>query len=303
MTQEMIPVWQAAALGAVQGLTEFLPISSSAHLKLMPWALNWQPPANEMAFDVALHFGTLLAVCTYFFFEWLLIVASYIGDLRMKRWAGGAKGSLLPKIVLASVPAAIVGLLLEERIEAIFYSSSEYIWILACTLAGFGVLLVIAEKAGKQTRDMAEITYPLALAIGCAQALAVVPGVSRSGVTILAALLLGLTRPAAARFSFLMSTPIIAGAALLQIDKLRPQDINLSLITGLATSALVGMAAIMFLLKYVQTRSYLLFAVYRWILAAAVIALFMYRQQPRPALPGVDTGRPAAAVPATTVPR
>lgn len=278
----MFPVWQAAVLGGVQGLTEFLPISSSAHLKLVPWIFGWQPPENEMAFDVALHLGTVLSVVIFFFFDWLLIIASYIGDVRMKRWKGGKKGSLLPKVILGTIPAAIIGKLVEKPVENFFYKDESNIWILGVSLAVFGLVLLLSERFGKQERDLDGITYPQALMIGTAQALALMPGVSRSGITIVAALLIGLTRPSAARFSFLLATPITIGAVALKIGDLKASDWNAALFAGLAASAVVGIVAIMFLLRYVQTRRYAIFVYYRWILAAIVIGLYFYRQNPAP---------------------
>lgn len=269
---------QAFVLGTVQGLTEFLPVSSSAHLRLVPWALRWDMPQNEMAFDVALHIGTLLAMLLFFFFDWLLIIASYIGDVRQGKWKGGQQGSLLLKIALASVPAAVVGKLFEARIENFFYRDPENIWWLAVSMAAFGLFLVLSERFGKQEREANQVTYPDALIIGCFQALALIPGTSRSGVTILAALLLGLTRPAAARFSFLMALPITFGAVLLKVGELRGVESWTPLIVGIVSSAVVGVIAIKGLLHYVQHRSYLVFAVYRWIVAAGVIALFFSRR-------------------------
>lgn len=276
----MVPLWQAAVLGSVQGLTEFLPISSSAHLLLIPWLFGWKPISGQLTFDVALHLGTLIAVGTYFFFDWLLIVASYIGDLRQKRWLGGAKGSLLPKIIVGTIPAAVVGKLFEDPIERRFYEDTGLVWVLALTLAVFGLFLLIAERTGKQKRELQNIGYRDALIIGVIQCLALIPGVSRSGSTILAGLILGLTRPAAARFSFLLATPITAGAVLLKLMDLSSSDMDASLAVGTVTSAVVGLLAIWFLLRYVQTRRYDIFVYYRWVLAAAVLWFFLARQQP-----------------------
>ncbi len=270
---------QAAALGAVQGLTEFLPVSSSAHLVIVPWLFGWPFPEEKQAFDVALHFGTLFAVLIYFFFDWLQICASYIGDLRQKRWLGGTTGGLLPKVILGTIPGAVAGKLLEKPLEDFFYHDLSHIWMVAVSLSVFGLLLLISERVGSQSRDVKHITYRDALIIGSAQALAILPGVSRSGVTILAALLLGLARPAAARFSFLMATPIIAGAALLKIKEIKPADFDLSLLTGVLMSAIVGILAIRFLLKYVQTRRYAIFVYYRWFIAVVVLAVFILRQR------------------------
>jgi undecaprenyl-diphosphatase len=264
-------------LGAIQGATEFLPISSSAHLIIVPWVLRWEPLHNQMAFDVALHFGTLLAVVLYFAFDWLMIIASYIGDLRQRRWLGGARGSLLPKIIVGTIPGAVVGKLLEEPIESYFYTHSEGMWVLALTLALMGLLLVVAERAGKQARSETDISYLDALIIGSAQALAVIPGVSRSGITILTGLFLGLRRPAAARFSFLLATPIIVGAVVLKVKDLRPADFDWPLFAGVLSAAVVGLVAIRFLLRYVENRRYDIFAIYRWVLALVVIGVWYWR--------------------------
>lgn len=273
----MLTVTQAAILGAVQGLTEFLPVSSSAHLVVVPWALNWPSMEQQMAFDVALHIGTLLAVFLFFFFEWALIIATYIGDLRQKNWKGSTRGSLLPKIIVASIPAAIVGKLFEHRIEEFFYKHDANIWFLAVTMVLFGTGLLLAEKFAKTNKDEQGITYQDALIIGCFQCLALIPGTSRSGITILAALLLGLRRPAAAKFSFLAALPITFGACMLQVRKLENIDDWTPLIVGVATAAIVGMIAIKGLLKYVQNRSYTVFALYRYAFAIVLLALYFSR--------------------------
>jgi undecaprenyl-diphosphatase len=268
---------QAIVLGALQGATEFLPISSSAHLIITPWLLGWEPMHNQLAFDVALHFGTLLAVLLYFCFDWLFIVGSYVGDLRQRRWLGSSRGSLLPKIVLGTIPGALVGKLLEDPIENFFYTHTDNMWMLALTLSLFGLLLLIAERVGKQARGEEQITYLDALMIGSAQALAVIPGVSRSGITILVGLLLGLRRPAAARFSFLLATPIIFGAVLLKVKDLQASDLGLPLFAGVVSAAVVGLIAIRFLLRYVENRRYDLFAYYRWVLSAIVVGVWYWK--------------------------
>ena len=273
----MVTISQAVALGVAQGATEFLPVSSSAHLVLIPWLLKWETPDNIMSFDVALHLGTLFAVLLYFFFDWLMIVASYIGDLRMKKWKGGARGSLLPKIAIGCIPAAVAGWFLEERVEALFYNDPRSIWMLAVTLSVFGLALLISERVGKQKYQETQITYNHALIIGIAQVFAMVPGVSRSGITIFAGLMLSLTRPAAARFSFLLGTPIIAGAAILKIGELHASDFNASLFLGILSAAITGILAIKLLLTWVQHRSYGIFVYYRWLLAAVVLVVYYLR--------------------------
>lgn len=268
---------QAAILGTAQGLTEFLPISSSAHLVVIPWALGWPHHENMMAFDVALHIGTLLAIVIFFFFDWLMIFASYIGDLRQKNWKGGKTGSLLPKIIIATIPAAILGKTFEEPIEHFFYDNRDNIWMLAVTMSLFGLGLLAAERYGKQKRDVPDIMYKDAAIIGCFQAIALIPGTSRSGITILAGLLLGLTRPAAARFSFLAATPITFGAVVLKSRDLRGTENWTPLIVGITVSAIVGIIAIKGLLRYVQYRSYDVFAWYRFAFAAGVLVLYFNR--------------------------
>lgn len=232
-----------------------------------------------MAFDVALHIGTLLAVVLFFLFDWLMICATYIGDLRQKNWKGSKTGSLLPKIALATIPAAIAGKLFEEHIEAFFYDNQANIWMLGITMSLFGGALLLAEKRGKQTRTEKEISYRDALLIGCFQAMALIPGTSRSGITILGALVLGLTRPAAAKFSFLVALPITFGAVVLKSRDLAGTENWMPLIIGIGTSAIVGMIAIKGLLHYVQHRSYAIFAWYRFAFAAGLLALYYSRMQ------------------------
>ena len=280
----MLSVLQAVVLGAVQGLAEFLPISSSAHLRIIPWLLGWQdptqmPPQFAQAFDVSLHAGTLIAVLIYFFWDWMMIFATYIGDLRQKRWLGTRKGSMLPKLVLATVPGALLGKLFEDQIEGMFYERTDFMWILGVNLAVFGVLLWWSERKGKKELSLIDLSWKMALIIGLSQALALIPGVSRSGITIVAALLIGFTRGDAARFSFLLSTPIIAGATLLKITSLfqAGPDMRMSILIGIATSAVVGLLTIHYLLKWVSSRGYGIFAVYRLILAAVVIGVYLHR--------------------------
>lgn len=274
----MITSLQAFVLGTVQGLTEFLPVSSSAHLKLVPWLLHWQMPKNEMAFDVALHVGTLIAMVLFFFFDYLMIVASYIGDIRQRNWAGGQQGSLLLKIALACIPAAIVGKLFEHPIEEFFYRDPSHIWWLSVTMAVFGAALVVSEHLGKKNREVKQVTFLDAGIVGLFQCLALVPGTSRSGITIVAGLLMGLTRPAAARFSFLVALPITFGAVLLKAKDFRGAESWTPLLIGIAASAIVGVIAIKGLLQYLQHRSYLVFAIYRWVVAAAIVGIFLHRK-------------------------
>lgn len=271
---------QAIVLGIVQGLTEFLPISSSAHLILFPWLLGWARMDNQLAFSVALHLGTLLAVLLFFFWEWAMIIATYIGDLRMKKWAGSPRGSLLPKILFATIPAAAAGKYAEPHIEAWFYSPAAPEWLMAIPLVVFGLALLLADRFGRHKSGLYDITYAQAFLIGCFQAIAILPGTSRSGITITAALMLGLQREGAARFSFLLGTPIIAGAFLLEAPGLVANGISGPLIAGVVASALTGLLVIGFLLKFVQRFRYDAFAYYRFALAALIVGLTFYRAAP-----------------------
>lgn len=260
----------AALLGIIQGATEVLPISSSGHLILVPRLLGW--PDSGLTFDVALHFGTFLAIFFYFRTDVVTLVQDALTGFYQ---AGDQKCLRLPwMIVLASVPAAVVGKTLEEPIEAIFRSSPLMI---ALMLILFGLGLGLSDRYGKQLGDVASITLGSALMIGCFQCLALVPGVSRSGITITAGLLLGLARTDAARFSFLLSLPIVFGAALLKAIHLFKHGIEpgmaMPMVVGVVTSALVGYISVAFLLKFVQSRTLWPFVWYRLAAGVGIIGL------------------------------
>ena len=203
----MISTFQAIVLGIVQGLTEFLPVSSSAHLILVPWLFKW-PEDPGLAFDVVLHLGTLLALLIFYWREWLAMVMSLVNGDRVQR-------RLLFLLIVASVPGAIIGVLLEKEAETIFRSPV----LIAGTLATLGILLWAGDAIGSKKRKIGEITLFDAILIGLSQAFAIIPGVSRSGATITTARFLGIDRADAANFSFLMATPIIAGAGLIEARK------------------------------------------------------------------------------------
>ncbi|MBJ6724799.1 undecaprenyl-diphosphatase UppP [Geomesophilobacter sediminis] len=250
----------AVVLGIVQGLTEVLPISSSAHLILIPRFLKW--PESGITFDVALHIGTFLALSIYFCRDILSLFANFLMGLR-----GGLHTPeiRLPfYIVAATIPAAIVGKTLEGPVEEIFRKSPLTI---AALLIAFGLLLAFADTTGAKRFKIDRIDLKAAMIIGIAQCLALVPGVSRSGITITAALLLGFRREAAARFSFLLSLPIVAGAALLKVGHLVkvgiPPGETVPLVIGIATSAIFGFLSVAFLLKLVQRESLYPFVWYR----------------------------------------
>jgi len=262
---------QAITLGAVQGLTEFLPISSTAHLILVPWLMHWSDPGP--AFDVALHLGTLVALLFYFRNDWLGLVTSGIGYLRGNRT--NPTGRLAIYIVLATIPAAFAGALFQHSIETALRSPL----IISFTLVALALVLVYAERVGRQTTNLDKITLPDALTVGVAQALALVPGVSRSGITITAGLFRGMTRESAARFSFFLSTPIIAGAVakkFLDIYKEGlPSGDSLAFVAGIVVSGIVGYLSIAFLIRYLSTHSTYVFIYYRIALGIVVFLAFL----------------------------
>ena len=261
----MISIFQAIILGTVQGLTEFLPVSSSAHLILVPWLLRWPEPG--LAFDVVLHLGSLLALLAYYWRDWVDMGMSLADGRQMPR-------RLLFFLVVASVPGAIIGVLLEKQAETIFRSPV----LIATTLAVMGIALWGSDSIGSKKRKIEDITFVDALLIGFSQALAIIPGVSRSGATITTARLLGIDRPDAANFSFLMATPIIAGAGLLEVHKLFHSGLVAQLGWGFIASAVFSILAIAGLLRFVRTRTYQTFAIYRILVGIAVVAIVMSRR-------------------------
>ena len=261
----MFSVFQAIILGIVQGLTEFLPVSSSAHLILIPWLFKWREDPG-LAFDVILHLGTLLALLIFYWREWLEMVMSLANGNRVQR-------RLLFLLIVASVPGAIIGVLLEKQAETIFRSPV----LIAGTMATLGILLWAADAFGSKKRKIGEITFLDALLIGLSQAFAIIPGVSRSGATITTARFLGIERADAANFSFLMATPIIAGAGLLEVRKFIHSGLTPQLGWGFAASAVFGVLAIVWLLRFVRTHSYRSFAIYRIALAVLVVAVVLAR--------------------------
>jgi undecaprenyl-diphosphatase len=260
----MFSTLQSIILGAVQGLTEFLPVSSSAHLILVPWLLKWQDPG--LAFDVALHLGTLLALLAYYWRQWLDMGLSLANGQKLPR-------RLLLLLIVASIPGAIIGLLLEKQAETIFRSPV----LIAFDLAVMGIALWIVDAWSAQRRGLGEIGFFDAFVIGLSQALAIVPGVSRSGATITAARILGIDRESAANFSFLMATPIIAGAGMMEIHKALRDGLTAQITWGFVAAAIFGVIAIAGLLQFVRLRSYAAFSVYRIALAILVIAVFIAR--------------------------
>jgi undecaprenyl-diphosphatase len=260
-----VTVFQALVLGVIQGLSEFLPISSSAHLALAPWILHWPDPG--LAFDVALHFGTLLAVLWYFRAEWIALAVA-AKDLLVRRRVETERERRVLFLILATIPGAIAGLALEKQAESTFRDPR----LVATALIVMGILLWAVDRFARRDRGLSRMRWSDALLIGIAQMFAIIPGVSRSGSTITAGRALAFTREDAAVFSFLMSMPIIAAAAVLKVPQaLREQGLSAPMIVGVLASALSGWLAISVLLRVVTRHSYGVFAAYRIVLGAAVL--------------------------------
>ena len=267
-------ILHAFVLGLVQGLGEFLPISSSAHLVIAPWLFKWGDPG--LGFDVALHWGTLLAVLVYFRNDVWLIIRGFFHSLSSS--TRDLKENIYQKLswllIIASVPGALIGYLLEKKAE----SSLRSPLTIALTLAVFGLVLLAADKFGKKQKNLDRITWLDALWIGLSQALAIFPGVSRSGSTIATGLGLGFKREDAARFSFLMSIPIIFGAGLVSLKHFHDGVTSAELITGFVTAAVFGFLSIKYMLQYLARHDYKIFVWYRLAAAALVIAIFFLRK-------------------------
>lgn len=267
--------YQAVVLGIIQGLTEFLPISSSGHLILVPSFFGWEDFTNNLTFDVSLHVGTALAVVAFFWKDWIRLLTSFFKNIPSpKKVLADYDSRFLLMIVVGSIPAAIVGLAFEDVIEETIREPQIVVGMLIL----FALVLWLAEKVGKKRRGLADLTFVDAIFVGLAQAISLIPGVSRSGITISAGLFAGISREAAARFSFLLSTPAIVGAGILRVkDLLEGDAVDLSFTTfmiGMIVSAIVGYLAIRYLLKYVTSRSYYIFVWYR--IAVGVLALLVF---------------------------
>jgi undecaprenyl-diphosphatase len=254
-------------------LTEFLPISSSAHLILLPWFLGWRP--EGLAFDVSLHLGTAAAVLAYFWRDWIRLAVEAVKGVIGMDLVGNQDRRLACFLVLGSIPAALVGLLFEREVEQTLRSPL----IIVITLPVFGLLLAVAERRSRLQRGLSEYTWSDAVWIGLSQAVALVPGVSRSGITMTAALLRHAQRASAARFSFLLATPIILGAALREGWGLLAggmQGANVAvLLAGTASAAITGFFCIGMFLRYLQARTFTPFVIYRILLAAVVLVYYL----------------------------
>ena len=254
-------ILQAIIYGIVQGIGEFLPISSTAHLVLVPWLFGWPDPG--VAFDVALHLGTAAAVILFFGKDWLRLIYAAI------KKPGSKNAKLFWFVVIATVPGAIFGLLLDKYMD-IFRAPI----VIGVTLILMGLVLYIADKYSKADIDLEHIGAKRSIAVGVAQVLAIIPGVSRSGVTMSLGRYLGIKREDIAKFTFLLSAPIILGDGLYHATKIIHTSIPVApFIVAIVTSFVVGMLSIKFLLDYLKKKGFAIFAVYRFILGAGVIVI------------------------------
>lgn len=266
-------IYQAIILGIVQGLTEFLPVSSSAHLNLFPWILKW----GEMpeSFDVALHVGTLLAIVIFFFKDWVkLFVGGYNQVIKKKRTT---EGKIFWYLVLSTIPAGVLSLVLDEISKKIFEKSLNVeMLVIGITLIVMGIILYLVDKKSKTNTKYEDMTLKQSMLIGTSQCLAAAfPGVSRSGITMTVARALGIDREGAARYSFLLATPITAAAVIFDLGKFQLSSI--AFWVGILTSFIVGMLVIKFLLNYLKKGSYKAFAIYRVLIGIVVIVTFFIK--------------------------
>jgi undecaprenyl-diphosphatase len=280
-----MPIYHAVVLALVQALTEFLPVSSSAHLILVPWLLGWAD--HGLLFDIALHAGTVMAVMAYFFKTWVRLAFLAVGKEVWKPAPGEPDYDLYenPKLFLyliaATIPAGIAGLALKDYVESTLRSP----FVIGVMLIGIGLLIAYAERKGSFKRDLDRVSLRDAMAIGFAQAVALIPGTSRSGITISTAMLLGLTRHSAARFSFLLSTPIILGAAAkAALDAFAeggiPADQHAAFAVGVAVSAVAGYLVIAGFLAFLQRATMRVFVIYRIVFGIIVLALAYFYSFP-----------------------
>ena len=268
---------QAIVLGIVQGLTEFLPVSSSGHLIIVPALLGWDDPfIDSLAFSVMLHMGTLVALLVYFRDDWLRLIPAGLAAIRDRSLGTDPNRRLAWLLVVATIPAVVGGVLLNDTIETAFRQPR----LVAVTLVLGAAILFLADRLGSKNRQIESIGFPFAVGIGAAQALALIPGVSRSGISISAGLFGGLDRESAARFAFLMATPITAGAGLWELRKVLTGEAGVAipivpLLAGMLAALVFGLLAIAVLLRYLRTHGLGVFIVYRLALAAVVLVAWL----------------------------
>ena len=273
-------VLQAALIGILQGLTEFIPVSSSAHLELAPWIAGWQSDGllGSLSFDVFLHLGTLLALLGYFAGDWLRLLRAAWASIRERRISRDPDRRLAWLLILATIPAGLIGFLGEDWIDKNLHADNDEVRLAIAAFVVVGAIaLWLADRLGSRRREIDGLSVPGAVTIGLSQALALLPGISRSGATISTGLALGLSRESAARFSFLLATPITLGAGLYGSRKLL--DVShtgvewLAIAAGFVGAAISGMLAIGFLLSWLRHRSVTVFSIYRLLFAGLIVVL------------------------------
>ena len=259
-------IFQALVLGIVQGLTELLPISSSAHLFLIPWTFNW-PPIGD--FDVALHFGTLLAIGLFFFKDWIELIKG--GYKKLVKKEDSFEGKMFWYIVIATIPGGTIGFLLDHFAEDILTNQ----FVIATALIVMGIVLYIVDKKAKSEVEYKDMTFKQTFLIGLSQALAFIPGVSRSGITMTTGRAMGIKRESAAKYSFMLSAPIVLAATLYKLKDFAFGE--LSFYIGVLASFIVGIIVIKYLLQYLQKGSFKIFAIYRIVIGIIVLIIAFMR--------------------------
>lgn len=263
---------QSIILGAIQGITEFFPVSSTAHLVLLPWFFSWTD--QGLPFNVALHMGSLIAIIYYFWRDWILIIKEFLQSVLKGSFEGRPNGKTGLYLVIATVPGALAGLLFEEYAAGLLRHPLS----IAFSLSFFGVILYFSDRVSKKNKTVGEMNIVDCIIIGFSQALAIIPGVSRAGITITGAMFRNLNREEAAKFSFLLGAPLIAGAGVFEARHLEYSAVmSVPFIAGVLASAVFAFLAIKYLLRFVRKSSYTVFVIYRLGLAVLIVFLYLTR--------------------------
>jgi undecaprenyl-diphosphatase len=268
---------QALVMGLVQGLTEFIPVSSSGHLVLVPWLFGWKDPfINSVAFSVVLHMGTLVALLAFFWTDWLTLIPAGLAAIRDRSIKGDPNRKMALLLLVATIPAVIAGPIFESKFEDLVREPAR----IALMLCVGAAILWLADRWGSKLRDETSLSFRESLALGLAQVIALVPGISRSGISISAGLFMGLNREAAARFSFLMATPVVGGAGIWEARKFLTHEagpnpeINV-IVIGFFAALISGFVAIRFMLEFLKRQPLTAFVLYRVVAAAAVFVVLL----------------------------
>lgn len=263
---------QSIILGTIQGITEFFPISSTAHLVLLPWLFSWTD--QGLPFNVALHMGSLIAIIYYFWRDWILIIKEFLQSVLKGSFEGRPNGKTGLYLVIATVPGALAGLLFEEYAAGLLRHPLS----IAFSLSFFGVVLYFSDRVSKKNKTVGEMNIVDCIIIGLSQALAIIPGVSRAGITITGAMFRNLNREEAAKFSFLLGAPLIVGAGVFEARHLEYSAVmSVPFIAGVLASAVFAFLAIKYLLRFLRKSSYTVFVIYRLGLAVLIVFLYLTR--------------------------